>query len=103
VRAPADTSRSVMRIRYSPASPTVAGRGGSGHVASASSRTGSPSRSARLTAPTAPSVRQPSTSSPGRLTASVAVVITATAPKTPATLVASAFAPAAFPPTTATA
>ncbi len=53
--------------------------------------------------PIAPSVGQPRVSSPGRLTASVAVVITASAPNTSATRVASAFAPAACPPTTATA
>ena len=103
VRGSAEVTRSVIRIRYSPTSPTVSGSGGSGQVCTDSSRTRSPSSSARLTVPIAPSVGQPSKSSPGRLTASVAVVMTASAPNTAATRAASAFAPAACPPTTATA
>ncbi len=81
----------------------MSGSGGSGQVSADSSRIRSPSSRARLTGPMVPSVGQPSVSRPGRLTASVAVVMTASAPKTSATLAASAFAPAAWPPTTATA
>jgi hypothetical protein len=82
---------------------TWSGNAGSGQVCSLSSRTGSPSRMARLTAAMAPSAGQPRLSSPGMPALSVAVVITGSAPRTPATRAASAFAPMPWPPDRATA
>ena len=76
---------------------TLGGKAGSGQVTSLSSRTGSPSSMARLTAASAPSTGQPSVSSPGSPAASVAVLSTGSAPSTSATRAASAFAPDRLP------
>ena len=71
----------------------MGGKAGSGQVTSLSSRTGSPSSMARLTAASAPSTGQPRVSSPGSPAASVAVLSTGSAPSTSATRAASTFAP----------
>ncbi len=97
------TMRSVTTIRHRPAPPTVTGKEGIGHVASVSRTTCSPSSRARLTMASAPSVGQPSVSSPGSPVASVAVVMIACAPNTSATRAHRSLAPAACPPTSATA